>query len=104
MLATLLNGVQLACRGALMRIDAAPLPPACRLDGMRLTEFRQLVDDEFGSDRAGWIIQSQVLSAEGETAAEMIENGSDPKEAWERLCNAFDVPEERRLGVDRPGK
>lgn len=76
---------------------------ACRLDGMRLTEFRQLVDDEFGPDRAGWIIQSQVLTGEGETAAQMIENGIDPKEAWARLCDAFDVPEERRLGVDRPG-
>ncbi|PAT09349.1 DUF3046 domain-containing protein [Corynebacterium gottingense] len=70
---------------------------------MRLTEFRQLVEDEFGSDRAGWIIQSQVLSAEGETAAEMIESGVDPKVAWERLCDSFDVPQERRLGVDRPG-
>ena len=76
---------------------------ACRLDGMRLTEFRQLVDDEFGPDRAGWIIQSQVLTGEGETAAEMIENGVDPKEAWARLCDAFDIPEARRLGVDRPG-
>ncbi|PIH11552.1 hypothetical protein CTJ10_12760, partial [Staphylococcus epidermidis] len=27
----------------------------------------------------------------------------DPRDAWRGLCDAFDVPEERRLGVDRPG-
>lgn len=70
---------------------------------MRLTEFQQLVQDEFGPERAQWIIGSQVLPQSDKTAAELIESGVDPREVWIGLCNAFDVPEERRLGVDRPG-
>lgn len=70
---------------------------------MRLTEFHQLVRDEFGEERAQWIIQSQVLPESDKTAAELIESGVDPRRVWHGLCDAFDVPEERRLGVDRPG-
>lgn len=70
---------------------------------MRLTEFHQLVEDEFGSARANWIVQSQVLPGTGKTSEELIESGVDPREAWRGLCDAFDIPEERRLGVDRPG-
>ena len=71
---------------------------------MRLTEFHQLVRDEFGPERAEWIIRSQVLASSDMTASELIESGVDPREVWEGLCNAFDVPAERRVGVDRPGK
>lgn len=70
---------------------------------MRLTEFQQLVQDEFGPERAQWIIGSQVLPQSEQTVAELIESGVDPREVWIGLCDAFDVPEERRLGVDRPG-
>lgn len=70
---------------------------------MRLTEFHQLVEDEFGTGRAQWIIQSQVLPGVEQTSEELIESGVDPKVAWQGLCDAFDIPEERRLGVDRPG-
>ncbi|WP_175934839.1 DUF3046 domain-containing protein [Corynebacterium sp. Marseille-P4321] len=70
---------------------------------MRLTEFHQLVEDEFGAGRAQWIIQSQVLPGVEQTSEELIESGVDPKVAWQGLCDAFDIPEERRLGVDRPG-
>lgn len=70
--------------------------------GMRLTEFSQLLEDEFGS-RGEWIMHSHVLMGLGGTPEELIERGVDPKVVWEALCDAFDVPEERRLGVDRPG-
>lgn len=70
---------------------------------MRLTEFHQLVEDEFGADRAQWIIQTQVVGGTGMTSEELIESGVDPRRAWEGLCDAFDIPEERRLGIDRPG-
>lgn len=70
---------------------------------MRLTEFHQLVQDEFGSERAQWIIQTQVLPGFERTSAQLIDAGVDPRDAWRGLCDAFDVPAERRLGVDRPG-
>lgn len=71
---------------------------------MRLTEFHQLVQDEFGADRAQWIVETQVLSRYEKTSAELIDSGVDPREAWRGLCEVFDVPEERWLGVDRPGR
>ncbi|AWB84197.1 DUF3046 domain-containing protein [Corynebacterium liangguodongii] len=70
---------------------------------MRLTEFHQLVVDEFGPANASWVIDSQVLPGYSQTASEMIESGIDPREAWAGLCRAYDIPEERQLGVDRPG-
>ncbi|MCP1388645.1 DUF3046 domain-containing protein [Corynebacterium sp. TA-R-1] len=70
---------------------------------MRLTEFHQLVRDEFGAERAQWIVQSQVLPPGDKTAEELIESGVDPRRVWQGLCDAFDIPEERRLGIDRPG-
>ncbi|STC67973.1 Protein of uncharacterised function (DUF3046) [Corynebacterium pilosum] len=74
------------------------------LGRMRLTEFHQLIEDEFGSAQGEWIVHSHVISALGGTAEELIEGGMDPRRAWLGLCDDFDVPEERRLGVDRPGE
>lgn len=71
---------------------------------MRLTEFQQLIDDEFGDAQGEWIVRSHVFAEQGKTAAELIENGVDPKHVWEQLCEDFEVPAERRFGVDRPGK
>ena len=66
---------------------------------MRLTEFHQLVADEFGDAKGQWVVSSHVFPGEGKTAGELI----DPRIVWDRLCDAFDVPEDRRLGIDRPG-
>jgi hypothetical protein len=70
---------------------------------MRLTEFQRLITDEFGEQEGKWIAHSHVLARLGDTADELIERGVDPREVWEGLCEDFDVPEGRRLGVDRPG-
>lgn len=71
--------------------------------GMRLTEFQRLITDEFGEQEGKWIAHSHVLAGLGGTAEELIERGVDPRKVWEGLCVDFDVPDERRLGVDRPG-
>ena len=74
--------------------------------GMRLTEFHQLVADEFGEQEGKWIAHSHVLSVGGGragTADELIDAGVDPRDVWHRLCEDFDIPGERRLGIDRPG-
>lgn len=76
------------------------------MERMRLTEFHQLIADEFGRREGEWIAHSHVLTvADGSsgTAEELIDAGVDPGEVWRSLCDDFDVPEERRLGVDRPG-
>lgn len=71
---------------------------------MRLTEFHQLVVDEFGDAKGKWVVSSHVFSGEGKTAGELIDAGVDPRDVWGHLCDDFDIPEERRLGIDRPGE
>ena len=75
-----------------------------RVAGMRLTEFHQLVVDEFGDAKGNWISHSHVLAKLGDTPNALIDSGVDPRHVWEELCDDFDVPEERRLGIDYPGK
>ena len=50
---------------------------------MRLTEYHQLIVDEFGESEGKWISHSHVLAKYGETADELIERGVDPSEVWE---------------------
>lgn len=67
---------------------------------MRLTEFHQLVTDEFGESEGRWLVHSHVLAGFGGTAEELMESGEDLRRVWRGLCDDFDVPEERRLGRD----
>lgn len=70
---------------------------------MRLTEFHQLIGDEFGKIQGNWIVHSHVLPVYDRTPEQLIEDGEDLRRVWIGLCEDFDVPEQRRLGVDHPG-
>ncbi len=60
---------------------------------MRLTEFRELVEGQFGQMRGASLLVDHVLSGlGGRTAAQAIEEGIDPREVWRALCADFDVP------------
>ncbi|MCA1007972.1 DUF3046 domain-containing protein [Rhodococcus hoagii] len=64
---------------------------------MRLTQFHDLVRDEFGQVRGdSLLVDHVILSLGGKTAADAIEAGLDPKEVWRALCDEFDVPPRRR--------
>lgn len=76
---------------------------AVKIGAMRLTEFTQLMNDEFGEAKANWLSHSHVLADLGGTPDDLIARGVNPAQVWNGLCDDFDVPEERRLGVDRPG-
>lgn len=67
---------------------------------MRLSEFRQLIADEFGQTKGEWIAHSHVLGKLGVTVNAAVENGEDLREVWIQLCDDFSIPEERRLGSD----
>ena len=73
-----------------------------RMARMRLTEYHQLIVDEFGESKGKWISHSHVLPDLGATPDELIERDVDPRRVWLSLCDDFDVPKERRLGVDYP--
>ncbi|WP_305094769.1 DUF3046 domain-containing protein [Prescottella sp. R16] len=64
---------------------------------MRLTEFHELVRDEFGHLRGDALLVDHVVgSLDGRTAAGAIEDGVDPRVVWRALCEEFDVPAQRR--------
>ncbi|WP_089242807.1 DUF3046 domain-containing protein [Rhodococcoides kyotonense] len=63
---------------------------------MRLTEFRELLTEEFGQVRGDSMLVDHVIqSLDGQTGAEAIEAGVDPRDVWRALCSEFDVPRNR---------
>ncbi|GAA4815937.1 DUF3046 domain-containing protein [Tomitella cavernea] len=63
---------------------------------MRLSEFRELVDGEFGRLTATSMLVDHVLTdLDGRTASQAIEDGVAPREVWRALCKDFDVPRSR---------
>jgi hypothetical protein len=63
---------------------------------VRLTEFRELVDVQFGRVRGGSLLVDHVLTQlGGRTAMQAIEDGVDPRDVWRALCADFDVPRDR---------
>nr|WP_256931981.1 DUF3046 domain-containing protein [Rhodococcus sp. MS13] len=64
---------------------------------VRLTEFHEMVREEFGQVRGDSMLIDHVLqSLDGMTAAEAVEAGWEPREVWRALCVEFDVPPARR--------
>ncbi|GAA2890395.1 DUF3046 domain-containing protein [Pseudonocardia halophobica] len=71
------------------------------LGRVRMSQFRTLMHDEFGEMRAGSLARDHVFAELGGRSAEQaIEAGIDPKQVWQVICEAYDVPEDRRLGRD----
>ncbi|MCU9518519.1 DUF3046 domain-containing protein [Corynebacterium sp. ES2794-CONJ1] len=67
---------------------------------MRLTEFHQLVNEEFGSAHGAWLVDSHVIEKFGKTARQLLVEGTEVREIWWGLCHDFRIPEERWLGQD----
>ncbi len=63
---------------------------------MRLTQFRELVVERFGSVRGASMLVDHVLTGlGGRTAEQAIEDGVDPRDVWWALCADFDVPRDQ---------
>jgi DUF3046 family protein len=64
---------------------------------MRHTAFRQRMADEFGRVRAEMLAQDHVFSSlGGRTVNQALDAGVPAKEVWQAVCEAFEVPPERR--------
>ncbi|HEY3605957.1 MAG TPA: DUF3046 domain-containing protein [Pseudonocardiaceae bacterium] len=64
---------------------------------MRTTAFRTLMSAEFGELRAGSIARDHVFAdLGGRTVEQALSAGFDPQRVWRAVCDAFDVPPERR--------
>jgi hypothetical protein len=67
---------------------------------VRLSEFRIAVAEEFGEAYGRVITRDLVLDAVGGlTADQAIAKGVPARSVWLALCDASDVPPERRYGV-----
>lgn len=63
---------------------------------MRLTEFHELVEGQFGAVRGASLLVDHVLTAlGGRTAAQAIDDGVEPRDVWRNLCSDFDVPRDQ---------
>lgn len=64
---------------------------------MRITVFRRLMADEFGSARAEVLATDHVFSGlGGRTVEQALTAGVPAKEIWREVCLEFGVPAERR--------
>lgn len=71
---------------------------------MRLSQFWQLMEDEFGPTYAHVLAGQLVISSFQQTAEQALASGVRPRQVWEAVCEQQDVPAERRWGKDRPPK
>ncbi|MFZ2511373.1 MAG: DUF3046 domain-containing protein [Gordonia sp. (in: high G+C Gram-positive bacteria)] len=63
---------------------------------MRVTEFSELMQIEFGQRTAdAMLVDHGILELGGRTGAQAIEDGVDPRVVWRALCADFDVPPQR---------
>ena len=66
---------------------------------MRLSQFNELMNDEFGLAYSQVLLTDLVLGAFGDkTGAQAISAGIDPREVWLELCKVNGVPRERWHG------
>jgi hypothetical protein len=60
---------------------------------MRLTEFWERMDVQFGSAYSRSIAADFRLPTLGATVLEAMENGVDTKQIWRAVCDAFELPD-----------
>jgi hypothetical protein len=64
---------------------------------VRLTQFRELMEGEFGAVRAASLARDHVFAElDGLTVEQALERGLEPREVWRAVCEAYDVPKARR--------
>ena len=67
------------------------------LAAVRLTEFWERMNAQFGEAYAQSVAKDQVLAALGDrTVNQALADGEDAKTVWRAVCEAFDVPERLR--------
>ncbi|MBC8094057.1 MAG: DUF3046 domain-containing protein [Pseudonocardia sp.] len=64
---------------------------------MRLTQFRELMQDEFGAVRAAALARDHVFAELGDrTVDQALEYGFDARDVWRAVCRAYEVPPSRQ--------
>lgn len=64
---------------------------------MRLTEFWERMNSQFGQEYAASVAQDYVLAEiGGRTVNQALADGVTVKSIWRAVCDAFDVPDSLR--------
>lgn len=72
---------------------------------MRLSQFHELMADEFGKPHSEVLIRDLALFELGDkTASILLAQGEDPRQIWLAICRAQQVPQERWSGLDKKAK
>jgi hypothetical protein len=72
-------------------------PARCSLGGVRLTEFWQKMNAQFGEAYSGSVAQDYVLAGlGGRTVNRALADGENVKTVWRAVCESFNVPESLR--------
>jgi hypothetical protein len=67
------------------------------VDVVRLTQFRDLMNEEFGPARAAALTRDHVFAELGDrTVEQALEACIDPRKVWRAVCDVYDVPVARR--------
>jgi hypothetical protein len=67
------------------------------VDVVRLTQFRDLMNDEFGPARAAALTRDHVFAELGDrTVEQALEGGIAPRRVWRVVCEVYEVPAARR--------
>ncbi len=67
---------------------------------MRLSQFKELMLDEFGREYAAVISRDLVLGQLADkTADQALAAGEDPREVWLAICSSAGVPKSRWHGL-----
>lgn len=71
--------------------------PRLTVRGVRLTQFRDLMQGEFGAARAASLSHDHVFAELGDrTVEQALAAGDDPREIWRAVCRAYEIPPQRR--------
>ena len=66
---------------------------------MRLSQFTDLIEDEFGADFAKVITHdTSLISLSDKTPKQLLSEGEDPGLVWRAICEQLGVPKERWHG------
>ncbi|MGL5857815.1 MAG: DUF3046 domain-containing protein [Angustibacter sp.] len=67
---------------------------------MRHSEFWRLMEEEFGPGYARTVARDQVVrELDGRTAQQALDAHLPPRQVWEAVCEAMQVPPGRRWGA-----
>jgi len=72
---------------------------------VRLSQFNELMVDEFGQDQSNHLLKDLVLGELADrTGVKALADGEDPRYVWLAICRVTGVPKDRWHGHNKKNK